>query len=59
MILLKRLGQVLVHLGLDTFFSVTKHGMGSKCDDWRSLGTETSLVLTDLGCSLESTLHSN
>src|SRR6187402_2480127 len=57
MILFERLGQVLVHLGLNTLLSIPKHGMSCKCDDWSSLGTKTPLILSDLGSSFKSTLN--
>jgi hypothetical protein len=55
-ILLQRLGQVLIHLCLDTPLPITHHGMGCQRNDGRPLGTETPLVLADLACGLKTAL---
>jgi hypothetical protein len=56
MVLLKRFGEVLIHLCLDALLSITKHSMGGEGDDGRPLRSEASFIFTDLGCGFESSL---
>lgn len=56
MVLLEWLGQVLVHLCLDTLFAIAHHGMCGKCNNRSALGTEAAFILTNLGRSFESAL---
>jgi hypothetical protein len=56
MILLQRFGEILVHLGLNTFLAIAKHSMSSESYDRSSLGSKAPFIFTDLSRGLESTL---
>lgn len=56
MILLQRLGEILVHLCLDTLLSVTHHGVGREGNDGCALAAEAALVLANLGRGFETAL---
>jgi hypothetical protein len=56
MILLQWFGEILVHLGLNTFLAIAKHSMSSESYDRSSLSSKASFIFTDLSRGLESTL---
>jgi len=56
-VLLERLGQVLVHLGLDALLAITHHGVGCERDDGSALTAQAPLILANLGCGLKTALE--
>ena len=56
MILLERLREILVHLCLDALLPIAKHSMCGKRDDGCPLGSEASLIFSDLGSGFKSSL---
>lgn len=55
-VLLQRLREVLVHLGLDALFTITHHGVSRQGNDRRSVRALGLLILANLAGGLETTL---
>lgn len=57
MILLQRLGQIFIHLGLYTAFPVTHHCVSSEGNNGCPLCPKAALIFSDLAGRFESTLN--
>lgn len=57
MILLQRLGQIFIHLGLDAAFPVAHHCVSSKGDDGSSLRPKATLIFSNLARGFKTALR--
>jgi hypothetical protein len=57
LVLLERLGDVFVHLGLDALLSVANHGVGCEGNDGRTADNVVALPFADVGCGFKTTLE--
>ncbi len=55
-VLLQRLGEVLVHLGLDALLAISHHGVRCEGNDGCPLAAEAPLVFANLGRGFEAAL---